>query len=81
MQLAEKDKRGLLERNESFMQKRNEKLAQQLPTGVEECTFKPQILSSPRASVLARPHIVDRLYSYLDYYEQRRENSKYKLAA
>ncbi len=78
MQMTENDKRGLLERNNSFAQKRDMKVSRGLPTGMKECTFRPQVLKPSVRSPKAED-IVKRLYSYMEYYDKRREACKTKL--
>lgn len=78
MHLAESDKRGLLERNNSFMQKRDTKIAKELPTGMSQCTFRPRVLK-PNKEKQSTGNIVGRLYSYLEFYEKRKAEYKHNL--
>jgi hypothetical protein len=79
MQLVENDHRSLIERNNSYVQKRNEKIAQEQSTGVKECTFRPRVHTAQRPEGTQGTNIVERLYSYLEYYEQRRQDFKRQL--
>ena len=79
MQIVGNDKRGLLERNNSFVNRRDMKLAREFPTGMKECTFKPKVLKQAKPKE-DRGDIVERLHSYLKYYEKRKEEYKNKLS-
>ncbi|MDR3548812.1 MAG: hypothetical protein P4M11_11205 [Candidatus Pacebacteria bacterium] len=76
MQIVENDRRGLVERNNSYVQKRNLKLLRELPTGMKECTFRPQLLNAGDKAKSSDGDVVKRLHSYLEHYESRRSVRK-----
>jgi len=79
MQMTENDKRGVIERNNSFIIRREMKVARELPSGMKECTFRPKVLSYAKPNA-ERGDIVERLQSYLQKYEKKKEEYKNKLA-
>jgi len=86
MQLVQADKRNLIERSDTFLYHKNKKIASQAPTGMNECTFKPQIIPQHKKTSQSplkneqnneeTRDVVQRLYAYLDYFEKRKDECK-----
>ena len=82
MKIAQSDTRNVIQRSETFLNKKATKLANAMKAEMHECTFKPRVGSpQPRKSEHAtgdpaNKGVVERLYAYLDYYEKRKENYK-----
>lgn len=79
LQIAQSDKRGVIERSEVFIQRKNKNLANAMATEMEVCTFKPKVLTEQRRNSSQSQGIVERLYAYLDLYEKRKETYKHQL--
>jgi len=79
----EKELKGVIERNEEFLKEKNSKLAKQIPTELKECTFAPVVQKSgslSRGNSKDKVDFADRLYSYFDKYEKRKEEIRQKNA-
>ncbi len=66
---------NIIERNQEFMKIKFNKLKNIITNDDLECTFNPKIISEKRSEE-ENVNIGERLYSYQQVYEQKRENIK-----
>lgn len=66
---------GVIERNEQFLRRKNQKIATQVGSQQKGCTFQPRVCAAATAgNVQKKPgDVCDRLYKYYERYEQRKK--------
>jgi len=73
LKLAANDKRGLKKRNEDLLREKEIRSTREIPSDMEHCTFKPNILK--------REDIIARFQEYKDHYTKRSEDYKKEVFA